>query len=332
MAFYVTLSDNDVAAFCARYDLGAYQSHEGIAAGVSNSNYHLYTVQGYYILTLFEPHRVAREDLPYFFAFSTHLASKGVTCPQAIADKDGALIGELAGRACAIFNFIEGHDVPKDEIQSVHCRRVGAYLAKMHLAADGFEQSRANPLAVPKLGAFVERVAAYMPQLEAEWGVLGLADEMRGAFDGLQKDWPEDLPQGAVHCDLFPDNVLFQDGGVNGVIDFYFAATDLFAYDLAMTLNAWCFRRSEDGDDVIWDKERARAMLEAYQGTRPLFGDEKAALSLLCRGAALRIFLTRAEEYCTYDAAKVSMTPHSPRLFWQRLKFHQENDIGKLLK
>ena len=126
------------------------------------------------------------------------------------------------------------------------------------------------------------------------------------------------LPQGVIHADLFPDNVFFENGKLSGIIDFYFACNDAFAYELAICLNAWCF----DAGTWTFNADKARALMTAYQSVRPLTDGEKAALPVLARGSALRFLLTRTYDWLnrTPDAL---VTPKDPTEYVAKLRFHR---------
>jgi homoserine kinase type II len=128
--------------------------------------------------------------------------------------------------------------------------------------------------------------------------------------------WPRDLPVGHIHADLFPDNVFFLDGTLSGLIDFYFAATDLLAYDLAVCLNAWCFE-----PDCSLNVTKAGALIGAYTAIRPLAPAERAALPVLCQGAALRFVLTRLFDWLNARPGAY-VTPKDPLEYLRRLRFH----------
>lgn len=321
MAVYTPLDAEQVAAFLRRFDLGKYVSHEGIVKGVSNSNFHLFTDKGRFILTLFEKRRVNYADLPFFFAFSQHLAKKDIRCPQAQPDRDGNTVNEIAGRAAVILNFLEGGDVGKDELTPDHCAQAGALAAQMHVAARDFPLTRENSMGIGRWQALVDKAEAYADRFEA-----GLYDLMRAELDYLHARWPQELEQGAVHADMFPDNVFFKDGRLCAVIDFYFSCTDYYAFDLAATANAWCFE-----NEKRFSAERFAAMMREYQLVRPVSAGEKAAMQVLSRGTAFRILLSRLEEYYEHDGGTL-MQPHDPGAYLLRLRFHQENDVGELIK
>ena len=233
MAVYTEVTDEALATFLDGYDLGRVISFKGIAEGVENSNFLLRTDAGQFILTLYEK-RVHEEDLPFFVGLMEHLARRGVTCPQPVRARDGQALGRLAGRAAAIVTFLDGLWIRRP--QARHCAAVGEALARMHEAGAGFALSRPNALSIggwPALFAVAERRADEVSP--------GLARETAAELAALQAIWPNDLPSGVIHADLFPDNVFFLGERLSGLIDFYFACNDAFAYDLAICLNAWCF-------------------------------------------------------------------------------------------
>ena len=88
----------------------------------------------------------------------------------------------------------------------------------------------------------------------------GLSGVIEKELRHLEERWPNDLPQGVIHADLFPDNVFFLGDKVSGLIDFYFACNDMLAYDVAVCLNAWCFE-----SDGSFNVTKARALLQAYE-------------------------------------------------------------------
>lgn len=317
MAVYTSVTGAQVAGFLEAYDLGAYESHEGIAQGVTNSNFHLFTDKGRYILTLFEPRRTDYAQLPFCFAFANHLEAKGIRCPKALPDRKGNIIGELASRPAVILEFLEGRDVPKADLAPAHCAQAGALTAHMHCAARDFAQTRDNTMGVARWPALVEKARDYGD---------GSYDELAAEMDWLHENWPRDLESGAVHADIFPDNVFFTDGKLSAVIDFYFSCTEFYAFDLAVTINAWCFEGEKTFSPARFD-----AMMDSYRAVRPVPPEERAALQVLARGTAFRTLISRLEEYHAHDPENTLMTPHDPAEYLARLRFHQENDIAAFL-
>ncbi|HEV2100197.1 MAG TPA: homoserine kinase [Stellaceae bacterium] len=309
MAVYTDVADDELRAFVALYDIGEVLSCKGIAEGVENSNFLVATERGDFILTLYEK-RVAREDLPFFIALMDHLAHRGVACPTPLRGRDGIALRELCGRPAAMVTFLTG--MWPRRILPFHCAGIGSALAALHAASGDFPMTRANNLSVAGWRRLLEscrsRAGEVLPGLAGE-----LADEL--AF--LERAWPHGLPIGVIHADLFPDNVFFHDRAVSGLIDFYFACTDFFAYDLAVCLNAWCFEA-----DGSLNVTKARLLLDNYRRSRPLTPDELAALPLLARGSALRFLLTRLYDWLNQPEGAL-VRPKDPLEFLRKLRFHR---------
>tara|TARA_R110002110_G_scaffold6054_4_gene30584 strand:- start:3666 stop:4631 length:966 start_codon:yes stop_codon:yes gene_type:complete len=310
MAVYTEVSDEELQAFLATYDIGTLMSYRGIAEGVENSNFMLHTDKGAFILTLYEK-RVAESELPFFLGLMNHLATRGINCPTPIRNRAGEMHGRLAGRAAAIIAFLEGIWVRRP--QPRHCVELGRALARMHLAGADFSLTRRNALNAdgwrPLFDACGGGVDAYQ---------AGLARELDRELSVLERGWPRDLPAGVIHADLFPDNVFFIGDRLSGIIDFYFACNDAFAYDLAICLNAWCFEA-----DGSFNITKARALLQSYAQVRPLEAKEIAALPLLAQGAAMRFLLTRLYDWINHpDGAFVQ--PKNPKELLMRLRFHRD--------
>lgn len=309
MAVYTDITEAELGAFLRDYDIGELLSYRGIAEGTENSNFILHVTGGVFILTLYEK-RVAASDLPFFLGLMEHLAQRGVSCPLPVRRRDGEVIGELADRPAAIITFLEG--VWPRRPTPVHCRAVGEALAHLHVAGGDFPLTRPNSLSLSGWRTLWEGCHARADEVEP-----GLGDEVAADFAALEAGWPRDLPQGVIHADLFPDNVFFLGEKLSGLIDFYFACNDLFAYDVATCLNAWCFER-----DHSFNLTKGRALLAGYQSVRPFSDDEMSALPLLARGSALRFMLTRLYDWLHGpDGALVQK--RDPMEFVRKLRFHR---------
>jgi homoserine kinase type II len=310
MAVYTDVAADELAEFLSGYDIGELLSYKGIAEGVENSNFLLHTTSGYFILTLYEK-RVAKGDLPFFLALMAHLAVHGITCPQPVKDRRGEALAMLAGRPAAIITFLEG--IWPRKPNAAHCAGVGQVLAKMHLAGRDFRMSRANALSVSGWRPLFDAAAPRADELQH-----GLRDFIAAELDYLDSGiWPEHLPRGVIHADLFPDNVFFLGEKLSGVIDFTFACNDILAYDMAITLNAWCFEA-----DHSFNVTKARAFLNAYGRERKLSEAEQDALPLLARGAALRILLTRLVDWFNVPPGAL-VRPKDPLEYVRKLRFQQ---------
>lgn len=310
MAVYTPVDEHALAAFLQSYDLGSPKSFDGILQGIENSNFRLETDAGRFVLTVFE-RRAAEADLPYFLGLMAHLATKGYPAPRPQPRLDGRVIGRIAGKPAAIVTFLEG-DWPKSPGPK-DAAAAGRALARLHLAATDYPGRRANDLGVDSWPDLFQPSAS-----RADDVAPGLRAEIEAALARLKADWPRRLPSGAIHADLFPDNLFLDDAGeVSGVIDFYFACDDAYAYDLAIMLNAWCF------DQVGgWSHDRAKALTAGYESARPLEPREHQALPTLLSGAAMRFLLTRLYDWL-HPAPGALVRPKDPLEQLACLRLHE---------
>ena len=311
MAVYTNVSDDQLADFLTEYELGEAIAFKGIAEGVENSNYYLETTTGRYILTLFEK-RANPEDLPYFISLKQHLAANGFSCPLPVAGNDGEALRTLAGRPAVIITFLQGLSprVPN----AIQCRQLGIGLARLHEAASAFPMERENdlgPAGWPPLWAGREATAEALRP--------GLADKISKDLELIRdaEALYEGLPRGTIHADLFPDNAFFLGNTFTGAIDFYFACTDALVYDLAICMNAWAFE-----PDGAFNFSKGANLIAGYQSVRALSDAEALAFPSLCRGAALRFFLTRLVDW-TDTPADALVKPKDPLDYADRLRFHR---------
>ena len=309
MAVYTEINDEELDAFLTEYDLGRALSYKGIAEGVENSNYLLQTEKGNFILTLYEK-RTKAEDLPFFLNLMDHLAAQGFACPTPIHGRDGSALRSLAGRPAAIVSFLNG--VWPRRIQPHHTAALGLAAARLHEAGRTFPETRANDLSLGQWRGLFSQVAGHADEITD-----GLHDLIASELDALEANWPKGLPNGIIHADLFPDNVFFIGGEFSGVIDFYFACTDSYAYELAICLNAWCFE-----PDNSFNITKARQMFAGYQKIRPLEPLELSAITWLARGAAMRFLLTRLYDWFNHPEGAL-VARKDPREYLAKLRFHQ---------
>ena len=230
--------------------------------------------------------------------------------PRTIHDRAGASFRLVGGKAVALIEFLAGVSVDTPSAAQAHA--VGGALAGLHLDAADFPGERANAMNL-----------AHWQELSADCGEAGLRsidpalpDLVAGELAYLSANWPRDLARSVIHADLFPDNVLLLGDRVCGLIDFYFACTDLTAYDLAVTHSAWCFAA-----DGTFKPDIAEALIAGYDARRPLSPEEWHALPLLARGAALRFVATRAYDWL-HTPADALVTRKDPMDFARRLSFY----------
>ena len=308
MAVYTDVSFEELEVLLGGYDVGAPQTFKGIAEGVENSNFYLQTERGAFILTLYEK-RVREGDLPFFLGLLEHLSARGIACPVPVRNRSGSPWTHLNGRPAALLTFLNGLSLRRPDVQ--HCTEAGLALADLHAAGPGFSVQRPNALGIAAWPSLAKSVVDGADSVQP--GMRALIEETLTLLAGR---WPSQLPVGVIHADLFPDNVLFMNGKVSGLIDFYFACDDLLAYDLAVMLNAWCFE--SDGFNIT----KGRALTSAYRKRRPLSDAEIDALPVLAMGAALRFLLTRLFDLINHDPMAL-VRPKDPRDFFKRLRFHR---------
>jgi homoserine kinase type II len=310
MAVYTDITDEALSAFLLDYDIGGLVAFRGIAEGVENSNFSLRTECGDFILTLYEK-RVDPGELPWFIGLMRHLAGSGISCPQPIDGRDGEALRRLAGRPAAITSFLPGVWPRRTRVE--HCRALGETLARLHLAGLGYAPVRRNGLGPDAWTPLLDRSRGQADRVQQ-----GLAAELDAALARILPAWPrpDALPHGQIHADLFPDNVFFLGQHLSGVIDFYFACTDLLAYDIAVCLNAWCFE-----PDRQFNVTKAAMLVRGYESVRPLEAAERAALPVLAQGAAIRFLLTRLYDWLHHPPGAL-VTPKDPLDYLHRLRFH----------
>lgn len=310
MAVYTHLSAEDFAALIAEYDVGTLVSAKGIAEGVSNSNWLVETTEGRFILTMYE-RRIDLAELPFFLGLLDHLSAKGCPVPKTIHDRTGATHRMIGDKAIALIEFLPGVSV--DHPTAEQARAVGEALAGIHLAASDFDGARGNNMGLNSWRETAEdcgtdRLESIAPSLPE------LVDK---ELSFLEANWPTDLPSGTIHADLFPDNVLMMDDHVSGLIDFYFACTDLLAYDIAVTHAAWSF--AADGAFI---PEVADALIAGYHSVRAVSAQERDALPILARGAAMRFMMSRAYDWL-HTPADALVTRKDPMEFARRASFYE---------
>jgi homoserine kinase type II len=317
MAVYTQLGAEQLAALIAQYDVGELVMAKGIAEGVSNSNWLIETSGATgsgtrFILTMYE-FRIEIEDLPFFLSLLDHLAARGCAVPRTIHDRSGALYRMVGGKAVALIEYLPGVSVSQPT--PAQARAVGSALAKLHLAAADFPGRRDNAMGLAEW----QRLAAACGHDGMASIDNGLAELIERELPRLAAEWPQGLPRGVIHADLFPDNVLMLGDRVTGLIDFYFACSDITAYDVAVTHAAWCF----DATGARFDHALSAALLEGYTSVRPLSALERAALPVLARGAAMRFTLSRAWDWLNTPADAL-VTRKDPLAFARRLEFYAD--------
>lgn len=317
MAVYTQLGAEQLAALIAEYDVGELIMAKGIAEGVSNSNWLIETTGhdgkgARFILTMYE-FRIDLEDLPFFLSLLDHLAARDCPVPRTIHDRSGALYRMVGNKAVALIEFLPGVSVSAPTPEQA--RAVGETLARLHLAAADFPGQRANAMGISEWQRLAQACTpAGLARISPD-----LPDLIARELAAIEAQWPTGLPRGVIHADLFTDNVLMLGNRVTGLIDFYFACTDITAYDVAVTHADWCF----DAQGRRFDPALSAALLAGYEQVRPLSGAERAALPILAQGAAIRFTMSRAWDWLNTPVDAL-VTPKDPLAFARRLQFYAD--------
>jgi homoserine kinase type II len=314
LAVYTDLKKEEIITFLSLYNIGNLVSFSGITEGIENSNYHLKTTNGDFILTLFEK-RTDKNDLPFFINIMMYLNDRKFKCPKPIIDNKGNYLQILSGKPTVIVAFLEGKSKIKLTIEDNFA--VGSTMAKMHLYSHKFNMKRINSLSISgweKLLYKCDRSISKIILNEIEPNII---KEIKNSLDFCKKKWPNNLPVGFIHGDMFPDNVFFKDNKISGVIDFYFSCTDILVYDLAIAVNAWCF-----DNDKIFNKNKFKSLIDGYQSIRKLSKEELFYLPLLSHAAALRFLLTRIYDWA-HTPKNADVIPKNPKEYIHKMRFHK---------
>ncbi len=276
MSVFTTVTSEELNLWMQAYPLGELTNLQGIASGITNTNYFVTTSNGRYVLTIFE--RNTADELPFFLDLMAYLAEHNIPCPHPVIRHDGGSLSELNGKPAALVSCLRGRDI--EAPSAMHCAQVGRVMAEMHVAGLSFPEHMENPRGAEWRVAMAGKVAGFLS--EEDHALLGKELVFQAGFN------TDHLPQGVIHADLFRDNVLFDGDSLSGIIDFYYACNDALLYDVAIAANDWCVTASGN-----LDEPRLQALLGAYEAVHPLTEAEHAAWHGMLRIAALRFWLSR---------------------------------------
>ncbi|UOO93172.1 homoserine kinase [Vitreoscilla stercoraria] len=291
MSVYTSVSEAQMRSFLSHYDLGEFTNLKGIAQGVTNTNYFVTTTKGRFVLTLFEV--LSQDELPFYLQLMQHLSQNNVACPKPIAQINGQLDANLAGKPACLVSCLHGADVAHPTAEQ--CHSVGKMLAKMHVAGSHFEQHMDNPRGKAWWTKECERLLPLMSYVDATL--------LKDTIAKLNAHDDSVLPSGIIHADLFKDNVLLHGDDVAGFIDFYYACHGNFMYDLAIALNDWA---RTDANHI--DAEFQDALLAGYMSVRPLSKAEQQYLPLAQEAACIRFWVSRLLDYHFPPAGELTFT------------------------
>ena len=314
MAVYTKFNRDKIEKILSHYNLGTLDQFKGIEEGIENTNYFLSVDNKKFILTIYEK-RVKSEDLPFFSNLMSSLNKSNFKCPSPLINKQNKTITDFEGKKLMIVSFLEGK--AKKNLSPLNCKSVGIEVAKMHKITKDFKFSRENDLSVKSWRNLFDSVKDKCSKIHKDLPKL-----IEENLKDVEKNWPNDLPRGIIHADLFHDNIFFIQDKFSGIIDFYFSCEDFFAFEIAICFNALCF----DGlkDNLSFNVTKAKNFIDGYTSIRKLNEKEKNNIKVLSQGAALRFLLTRVfDALNTVEGAIVKIK--DPIEYLKRLEFHKNS-------
>ena len=308
MAVYTKLKHQEVRQFLEQYNINNFKDYKGITEGVENTNYLIKTSEQDYILTIYEK-RVDENDLPFFIKLLSYLSENKFPCPKPIANKNNEKINRIKNKNAALVTFLNGQS--KNKITSEECFEIGKITAQLHEITKKFNINRKNNLSIENWESIFEKTIKQKIDLDES-----IIKKTKNYLNFLKDKWPKNLPQGIIHADLFPDNIFFTNNKVSGIIDFYFACNDFFAYEIAICINSLCF-----DNNSTFNMTKAKNLIDGYTSIRTLSEDEKKYLPILSMGAAMRFFLTRLYDFYHTDN-KADVKIKDPFEYLKKIEFH----------
>tara|TARA_B100001123_G_scaffold444576_1_gene593798 strand:- start:1762 stop:2730 length:969 start_codon:yes stop_codon:yes gene_type:complete len=311
MAVYTKLTESNLKEFFQKYNLGNILNYKGIQEGIENTNYSIKTDKGKYILTVYEK-RVEQKDLPFFMSLMKNLFDANFPSPEPIINRNGNYITEISGKKAAVVSFLNG--VAKKNLSPEDCQAVGIQAAKLHEITKNLNGKRENKLSINSWRKIYENVKKDCSKIHPD-----LIETVEKNLNEIEKNWPNKIPSGIIHADLFSDNIFFKENKLTGIIDFYFSCNDFYAFEIAICLNALCFEGKKE--NLSFNVTKAKKFIDGYSSIRKLSDEEKKSLKILCQGAALRFLLTRVFDYLNLtEGALVKIK--DPIEYLKRLEFH----------
>ena len=308
MAVYTKLEHKEVDRFLEQYNINNFKDFKEITEGVENTNYLIKTLGQDYILTIYEK-RVDENDLPFFIKLLSILSENNFPCPKPIPNKNNEKINKIKNKNAALVTFLNGHS--KTRITIEDCFEIGKITAQLHEITKKFNIYRKNNLSIESWQSIFDKIIKQKIDLDES-----IIKKTKNYLNFLKDKWPKELPQGIIHADLFPDNIFFTNNKVSGIIDFYFACNDFFAYEIAICINSLCF-----DNNSTFNMTKAKNLIDGYSSTRELSEDEKKYLPILSMGAAMRFFLTRLYDFYHTDN-KANVKIKDPFEYLKKIEFH----------
>ena len=310
MAVYTKINKKDLLYINKKFNDERFLSFKGIKQGIENTNYLLKSKNKKYILTIFEK-RVSKKEIPFFMELMDELNTSKLNCPKPLKNKNGKYLINLKNKTACIVSFLQGKD--KKNLNIKNCYDVGRVIAQMHLHTHKIKLFRKNSMGVKNLNPLLKSIKFKSKKF------ANIDKFLKINFDNIKKKWPKKLPGGIIHGDLFIDNIFFKNNKLSGIIDFYFAANDYFMYEIAICINALCFDKMNSKFKI--NKNKIKNLIKGYESIRNISLKEKKSLNILCRGAAMRYFLTRLYDYTNTPKTAI-IKIKDPREYYQKIIIH----------
>ena len=310
MAVYTKINKKEISYINKKFKIDKIINFKGIKQGIENTNYLLKSRNKKFILTIFEK-RVVKKDIPFFMKLMDQLNNSKINCPRPIKNKNGNYLIKIKNKPACIVSFLEGKD--KKILNLKNCFETGKIIAQMHQASKNYKLSRKNSMGVKNLNPLFNSIKFKSKKF------INIEKFLKVNFKDIKKKWPKKLPHGIIHGDLFIDNIFFRNNKLSGIIDFYFAANDYFMYEISICVNALCFDKKNS--KFLINKKKVKNLIKGYESIRKISINEKKSLNILCRGAAMRYFLTRLYDY-TNTPKTALIKIKDPREYYQKLVIH----------
>tara|TARA_B100001057_G_scaffold472212_1_gene535269 strand:- start:62 stop:1027 length:966 start_codon:yes stop_codon:yes gene_type:complete len=310
MAVYTKISKKEISVINKKFDVENFKSFKGIKQGIENTNYLLKSKNKKFILTIFEK-RVSKKELPFFMKLMDNLNDSKINCPKPLKNKDGNYLIKIKNKSACIVSFLEGKD--KKKLSLRNCFDIGKMVAQVHSSTKNIQLYRKNSMGIKNLNPLLNSIKFKSKKF------INLEKFLKNNFKDIKKKWPKRLAQGIIHGDLFIDNIFFKNNKLSGIIDFYFAANDYFMYEIAICVNALCFEKKNS--KFLINKNKVKNLIKGYESIKKISNKEKKSLNILCRGAAMRYFLTRLYDY-TNTPKTAYIKIKDPREYYQKLVIH----------
>ena len=312
MAVYTKINKKDISYINKKFDIGKILKFKGIKQGIENTNYLLRSKNKKFILTIFEK-RVSKKEIPFFMKLMDELNNSKINCPKPQQKKDGGYLINIKNKTACIVSFIKGKD--KKSLNLKNCYDIGKMIAEMHQSTKKTNLFRKNSMNIKYLNPLMKSIRFKSRKL------TNVEKFLKTNFNNIKKKWPKNLPNGVIHGDLFIDNIFFKNKRLSGVIDFYFAANDYFMYEIAICINALCFDKKKS--KFLINRRKVKNLIKGYEKIRKITIKEKKSLNILCRGAAIRYFMTRLYDYSnTPKTALIKIK--DPIEYYQKLVIHND--------